>query len=80
MSITDPLAPAVVDPVAACWYHDPDRRPSIGRCPQACNGAPTSAERQADGAERPYCEAHAHWRAQEGGRFRLYPIDRASAR
>ena len=67
---------AVAAEPLVCWYADPDRHPSISRCPEACNGTPTQAERQADGAQRVYCEAHAHWRAQDGGRFRLYSIDR----
>ena len=78
MSITAPAAPAA-QPEASdvCWYQELDRHPSIGRCPAACNGVPTHGERQADGKQRSYCEAHAHWRAQDGGRFRLYAIDRA---
>ena len=56
---------------AACWYAAATRRPSISRCPRACNGAPTHAERQGDGVQRFYCDAHAYWRGQEAGRSRL---------
>lgn len=65
---------------AVCWYQEPERHPTIGRCPAACNGAPTHAERQADGVQRAYCDAHAHWRNQDGGRHRLYPVDRVVSR
>jgi len=68
------LAADRVDDV--CWYHDAARHPVISRCPEACNGRTTHAERQADGVQRAYCEAHAFWRGQDGGRSRLYRIDR----
>jgi hypothetical protein len=70
-------APAVTSPKpvrtqsTVCWYADPARRPSLGRCPATCNGAPTHAERRADGSQRLYCEAHAYWRASEVGRHHL---------
>lgn len=79
MSTTAPAPAAHPDASDVCWYQDQARHPTIGRCPAVCNGVPTQAERQADGKQRPYCEAHAHWRAQDGGRSRLYAIDRVAA-
>jgi hypothetical protein len=74
------MTAATIDPVDdVCWYGEPSRHPSISRCPAECNGAATHAERQADGVQRAYCEAHAHWRSQDGGRYRLYRIDRGLA-
>jgi hypothetical protein len=76
-AIAPPVPVEPVDAVPAdsvCWYDEPSRHPSISRCPATCNGRPTHAERQADGAQRSYCEAHTHWRSQDGGRRRLYPI------
>lgn len=58
----------------ACWYADPDRRPTISRCPASCNGVTTHAERQGDGKQRFYCEGHAFWRASEIGRSRIRPL------
>ena len=57
-----------------CWYADGDRRPAISRCPAACNGRPTHAERQGDGIQRFYCEGHAHWRASDVGKRFLRPL------
>lgn len=50
-----------------CWYGDPGRRPTIGWCPQSCNGAPTHSERGSDGRKLLYCEAHAYWRRKTIG-------------
>lgn len=72
-----PHAPPAADD--RCWFEDPERHPSIGRCPAGCNGAPTHGERQADGRQRSYCEAHAHWRVTDGGRARLYLLERAGS-
>lgn len=57
-----------------CWYADPDHRPTHSRCPAACNGAVTHAERLADGLQRFYCEAHAFWRASEVGGDHIRPL------
>lgn len=45
-----------------CWYGDPAHRPTIGWCPQSCNGPATHSERAGNGDQLFYCEAHAYWR------------------
>jgi hypothetical protein len=52
---------------AACWYRDPDHRPTIGWSPASCNGPVTHSERTGDGYKRLYCEAHAYWRRKTIG-------------
>jgi hypothetical protein len=54
-----------------CWYAPADRRPPISRCPAACNGPSTHAERLGDGVQRLYCEAHAFWRGTDVGRSHI---------
>lgn len=63
-----------ISPHGTCWYADESHRPTIGRCPDACNGEPTHGERRANGEQLVYCEAHAFWRRQDVGGWRLYPL------
>lgn len=65
---------AVAAELRACWYSEDHRRPAISRCPRACNGLSSHAERQGDGAQRFYCGDHAFWRATEVGKAHVRPL------